>query len=54
MSKYDVVPLALIVAGLLLLFGFGYMIRKDTDVEQVRFEQCLAAGMQWNDGDCLK
>lgn len=54
MSEYDVIPLALILAGLLLLAGIGYMIRKDTEVEQIRYEQCVAAGMQWHKGDCLK
>lgn len=54
MSKYDVIPLALILAALLLFVGLGYMIRKDTEVEQIRYEQCVSSGMQWHKGNCLK
>lgn len=27
---------------------------KERDQNQLRFEQCISAGMQWNRGDCLK
>jgi len=54
MSEYNVFTLILILAALLLFGGAGYMIRKDDEVQQIRYEQCVSSGMQWHKGDCVK
>ena len=37
-----------------LLYGFGYIGLVDIKQSQVRYEQCIAAGMQWVEGNCVK
>ncbi len=54
MNEYIIVPIAAMTLITSVVFGLGYLISKDNELTQLRFEQCMAAGMQWNDDDCLK
>ena len=49
-----IVPI--IVGALVALFmiGLGWIIDQDMDQDQKRFEQCIAADMQWVRETCVK
>lgn len=52
---WDAAPfLALIFCSTILLYGLGVLIREDIKQSQARYEQCIAAGMQWANGSCVK
>ena len=51
-TKFSIgVVAAVFVAFMALLFSIALA---DRERSQQQFEQCIAAGMQWNNGDCLK
>ena len=54
---YNVVPLAVvgcIVFFMFFMFGMGQLMSNQMEKDKVRFEQCLAADMQWVEGSCVK
>lgn len=42
------------IVVIFFLGGVGYMIRADLNDHHDRITQCIAAGMQYEDGDCVK
>lgn len=50
----NAVPLSVAALAGFFLWGLGYLILNDTETEQVRYEQCIAADKQWIKGSCVK
>jgi hypothetical protein len=50
----NAVPLAITAVAGLFFYGMGQIIFADMEKSQARYEQCLAADMQWVDGNCVK
>jgi hypothetical protein len=51
---YNVVPLAVVGCIVFFMFGMGQLMFNDMEKSQARYEQCLAADMQWVEGNCVK
>lgn len=52
---WDNAPFLGIVALLSFsIYGLGHIVLVDMHQYQVRYEQCIAAGMQWVEGNCVK
>jgi regulator of PEP synthase PpsR (kinase-PPPase family) len=54
MESHDVI---LAAAVALFTASFGVLIGlaiKDQKMQQMRYERCIEAGMQWHKGSCLK
>lgn len=49
-----VVPLTFLAGLILFMFGLGGTLWNYTTQEKQRFEQCIAADMQWVHGVCIK
>lgn len=56
MSKLIDYTTEILVAIVVMFFlgGIGYMIRADINDQHDIITQCIAAGMQYEDGDCVK
>lgn len=50
----DKVPLVFMGLVFFFMLGIGLLIVSDNAASHERFQQCIAAGMQWHRGDCLK
>ena len=50
----NIVELALIFMVCFFLFGLGWLINSDENRKLVKYDQCIAAGMQYVSGDCMK
>ena len=50
----NIVELAFIFMGCFFLFGLGWLINSDENRKLVKYNQCIAAGMQYVAGDCVK
>jgi hypothetical protein len=50
----NIVPLAGIACLAFLIYGLGQVIFDETETDKVRFEKCIAADMQWVEGNCVK
>ena len=51
---YNVVPLAVVGCIVFFMFGMGQLMFNDMEEQRVRFEKCIAADMQWVEGNCVK
>jgi Na+/H+ antiporter NhaC len=51
---YNIVPLAVVGCIVFFMFGMGQLMSNQMEKDKVRFEQCLAADMQWVEGSCVK
>ncbi len=51
---YNVVPLAVVGCIVFFMFGMGQLMFNDMEKSQTRYEQCIAADMQWVEGNCVK
>jgi hypothetical protein len=51
----DQLPIILLAAvSVFFLWGIGYLILADMEYSRVFKEQCVAAGNQYVNGDCMK
>jgi hypothetical protein len=50
----NLVPLAGIACLAFFIYGLGQVIFDDMEKDQLRYEQCIAAGNQWVEGSCVK
>ena len=50
----EIVPLSFVAVVALFWVGVGWLILTNMDQTQQRFEQCIAADMQWVRGTCVK
>lgn len=48
------VPMILGICFVSILYGLGHIALVDIKQSQVRYEQCVAAGLQWVEGNCVK
>lgn len=43
-----------VAAGVLFLFGIGYMVTQETIRDQARYNTCIEAGKQYISGSCVE
>lgn len=48
------VPLLLAICSVFFLYGLGHLMLVGEEARQARYEQCIAASMQWVEGNCVK
>lgn len=52
---WDTAPiLALLLTCTIFLCGLGFLMYVGLEQEQIRYEQCVYANMQWVKGSCVK
>lgn len=50
----EIVPLSFIALGAFVVWGFGYLILNDMEHSAVLKSECIAAGKQIIEGNCVE